>query len=50
VVAIPWRSFANFARPVRQFLNTHYPQWIGRGGSIAWPQRSPDLTPLDFYL
>lgn len=41
---------AHFARPVRQFLNTHYPQWIGRGGTIAWPPRSPDLTPLDFYF
>lgn len=28
-----------------------YPQrWIGRGGPVAWPPRSPDLTPLDFFL
>jgi hypothetical protein len=25
-------------------------RWIGRGGPIAWPPRSPDLTPLDFFL
>ncbi|KAJ4426274.1 hypothetical protein ANN_27086 [Periplaneta americana] len=25
-------------------------RWIGRGGPIAWPPRSPDLNPLDFYL
>jgi hypothetical protein len=25
-------------------------RWIGRGGSIAWPPRSLDLTPLDFFL
>lgn len=25
-------------------------RWIGRGGPVAWPARSPDLTPLDFYL
>jgi hypothetical protein len=25
-------------------------RWIGRGGRIAWPPRSPDLTPLDFFL
>ena len=29
-------------------------RWIGRGGprdhNIAWPPRSPDLTPMDFYL
>jgi hypothetical protein len=27
-------------------------KWLGfgRGGSIAWPPRSPNLTPLDFFL
>jgi hypothetical protein len=25
-------------------------RWIGRVGTIAWPHRSPDLTPLDFFL
>ncbi|KAG8228356.1 hypothetical protein J437_LFUL006807 [Ladona fulva] len=24
--------------------------WIGRGGPIAWPPRSPDITPLDFFF
>jgi hypothetical protein len=24
--------------------------WIGRRGLIAWPLRSPYLTPLDFFL
>lgn len=24
--------------------------WIGKGGPLAWPARSPDLTPSDFYL
>ncbi|CAK1596564.1 unnamed protein product [Parnassius mnemosyne] len=24
--------------------------WIGRQGPHAWPPRSPDLTPLDFFL
>ena len=23
--------------------------WIGRGGPIPWPPRSPDLSPLDFF-
>jgi hypothetical protein len=23
-------------------------RWIGRGGPIAWPPRSPDLTPLGY--
>ena len=25
-------------------------RWIGRGGPIAWLPRSPDITPLDFFL
>lgn len=25
-------------------------RWIGRNGPWLWPPRSPDLTPLDFYL
>lgn len=25
-------------------------RWIGRLGPIRWPARSPDLTPLDFYV
>lgn len=25
-------------------------KWIERGGPVPWPARSPDLTPLDFYL
>lgn len=25
-------------------------KWIGRGGPVNWPARSPDLTSLDFFL
>jgi hypothetical protein len=25
-------------------------RWIGRGGPINWPPRSPDLTPRDFFF
>lgn len=36
---------------VRKFLNDTFPhRWIGRGGPIPWPPRSPDITPLDFFL
>ena len=32
-------------------LNDNFPnRWIGRGSTISWPPRSPDLTPLDFCL
>ncbi|OXU18581.1 hypothetical protein TSAR_000267 [Trichomalopsis sarcophagae] len=40
-----------FARIVRTFFNERYTnQWIGRGGPVAWPPNSPDLTSPDFYL
>src|SRR5207253_8482615 len=36
---------------VRATLDAHFPdRWIGRDGPIAWPPRSPDITPLDFFL
>lgn len=42
---------AHYERRVRQYLDAMYPDgWIGRGGPVAWPARSPDLTPLDFFL
>jgi len=42
---------AHFSRHVREFLNAHYPdRWMGRGGPILWPARSPDLNVLDYFL
>jgi len=39
------------SRNVRRFLNRTYPnRWIGRNGPQYWPARSPDLTPVDFFL
>jgi len=36
---------------VTTFLNRQLPERrIGRGLSTSWPPRSPDLTPLDFFL
>ncbi|EFA08485.1 Transposable element Tc3 transposase-like Protein [Tribolium castaneum] len=41
----------HFARRVRRHLDRHPPErWIGRGGPLHWPARSPDLTPCDFFL
>ena len=34
-----------FPRVTRQMV-----AWIGRSETIAWPPRSPDLTPLDFSV
>ena len=34
-----------------QFLNETFPdRWIGRDDPIPWPPRSPDITPLNFFL
>lgn len=36
---------------VRQYLNEIFPnRWIGIGGPMYWPPKSPDLAPPDFYL
>lgn len=41
----------HFGLEVRQYLDEVFPErWIGRRGSLEWPPRSPDLTPLDFFL
>jgi len=41
----------HYTRHVREYLNESFRnRWLGRGGPIAWPPRSPDLTPLDYYL
>ena len=41
----------HFALSVRQWLDRVFElRWIGRRGPIEWPARSPDMTPLDFYL
>lgn len=42
---------AHFSQLVRNWLNEKFPgRWMGRGGPINWPARSPDLNPLDYYL
>ncbi|GLV45982.1 hypothetical protein CBL_02932 [Carabus blaptoides fortunei] len=39
------------AHEVREYLNNAFPNsWIGRGGEISWPARSPDLTPCAFLM
>ncbi|GFX42322.1 uncharacterized protein TNCV_110421 [Trichonephila clavipes] len=42
---------AHFSADMRSALDTAYPgRWIGRGGSVNWPTRSPDLSCLDIFL
>lgn len=33
-----------------QYLSNRYRYWIGENGNLAWPARSPDLTPMDYFL
>lgn len=41
----------HYGLSVRSWLNQQFPnRWIGRRGPVEWPPRSPDLSPLDFYL
>jgi len=42
---------AHNSRIVNAFLNRTFPgKWIGTHGPIRWPARSPDLSPLDYFL
>lgn len=40
----------HYAVAVRGFLDGVFRSWIGRGGPVAWPARSPDLNPCDLFL
>lgn len=41
----------HYGHQVREYLAQVFgSRCIGRGCPIAWPPRSPDLTPLDYYL
>jgi hypothetical protein len=41
----------HFGNNDHQILNKHFPnKWTGRGGSLAWIARPPDLKLLDFFL
>ena len=45
------RAPPHWGLAVRDALDETFPErWIGRDGPILWPPRSPDLTPLDFFL
>lgn len=41
----------HFATIVRDYLNDTFPErWIGRASPRLWAPRSPDLTPMDFFV
>ena len=53
----PWIIFQQdgvlpyWGSEVRWFLDATFPiKWTGRDSPTPWPPRSPDITPLDFFL
>ena len=41
----------HYALCSRQEMNEIFDEkWIGRGGAVVWPPRSPDLTSPDYFL
>ena len=41
----------DYHRDVRAHLDAVFPDtWIGQRDTIEYPARSPDLTPMDFFL
>jgi len=53
----PWIIFQQDCAPPHwgsrfsRFLDATFPnRWVGRDGPTPWPPRSPDITPLDFFL
>lgn len=41
----------HYSHRARNILNGEFPnRWIGRGGTVNWPARSPDLNKMDFFL
>lgn len=44
-------ALAHFTLPVRNYLNTHFPdRWIGSGSEMSWPARCPDFNSMDFCV
>lgn len=42
---------AHNARAVHEYLSARFPgKWIGTHSEISWPPRSPDITPMDFFI
>ena len=38
------------SQEINNYLSNRYQYWIGENGNLGWPPRSPDLTPMDYFL
>jgi hypothetical protein len=49
--AVTWRDTSSFRQRVTGiFERTYEGRGIGTNGPVAWPARSPDFNPSDFFL
>jgi len=44
------RAVAHIVHQVWEHHTTTYNSWIGQGEPMAWPPKSPDLIPMDFFI
>ncbi|GBL96607.1 hypothetical protein AVEN_207779-1 [Araneus ventricosus] len=44
------RRYCNVGGGEQYLMETFQNQVIGYGGFVEWSQRSPDFTPMDFFL
>ena len=45
------RAPPHYSRAIHEYLDETFPvKWVGRRETIDWPARSPDLTPMNFFL
>ena len=51
-MAAQYIMIATLINQLREWFNQNFPRkWIGRNSPLCeFPPRSPDITPLDFYL
>ncbi|GFX59897.1 uncharacterized protein TNCV_4984101 [Trichonephila clavipes] len=49
IVAV-WRTMSRTSKVAKRIQGFRVLWWIGHGGPVAWPPRSPDLNSLDFFL
>jgi hypothetical protein len=48
VNSVIWQQYGAPPHCHRDMNQTFFGKWIGRGGHVPWPPKSPDLTPTDF--
>lgn len=47
----PEEELYHITNDVRAYLNENLPdRWTGRSSPVEYPQQSPNLTPLDYFL